>query len=83
MLGARRFLDSSSQHNRIYLHDLIPLVHPALFPKIFPFPLQLQKLYPLHPALHEGRIAIVTDVGCGMRWMRQNTLGILQDSDVA
>jgi hypothetical protein len=24
-----------------------------------------------HPVPREGRIAIVTDVGCGMRWTRQ------------
>jgi len=24
----------------------------------------------VHPVPHEGRIAIVTDVGCGMRWTR-------------
>jgi hypothetical protein len=24
-----------------------------------------------HPASQEGRFAVVTDVGCGMRWTRQ------------
>jgi hypothetical protein len=28
-------------------------------------------LHPSHPVPPEGRIAIVTDVGCGMRWTRQ------------
>jgi hypothetical protein len=26
---------------------------------------------PRHPVPQEGRIAIVTDVGCGMRWTRK------------
>jgi hypothetical protein len=36
------------------------------------------------PASHEGRIAIVTDVECGMRWTRRccQTSGIEADGEV-
>jgi hypothetical protein len=43
-----------------------------------------------HPASHEGRIAIVTDVGSGMRWTREGSArgeradeSILADGQVA
>src|SRR6266851_681702 len=45
---------------------------PVPFPKIFPFPPDPNQTYiPRHPVPEEGRIAIVTDVGHGMRWTRQ------------
>jgi hypothetical protein len=42
---------------------------PAPFAKIIRFSLTPNQIYiPAHPVPHEGRIAIVTDVGRGMRW---------------
>jgi hypothetical protein len=37
-----------------------------------------------HPASQEGRFAVVTDVGCGMRWTRQRrkTSGAGADGEV-
>jgi len=36
---------------------------------------------PRHPVPKEGRIAIVTDVGCGMRWTRAARLTNRADAD--
>src|SRR5260370_20071945 len=42
---------------------------PALFAKIFPFSLYPNQIYiPRRPVPSEGRFAIVTDAGRGMRW---------------
>ena len=42
---------------------------PAPFAKIFTFPFYPNHFYiPRRPVPNEGRIAIVTDVGNGMRW---------------
>jgi hypothetical protein len=44
---------------------------PVLFAKIFPFQPDPNHLYiPRVPPPFEGRFAIVTDVGGGMRWTR-------------
>jgi hypothetical protein len=44
---------------------------PALFAKIYPFSPDPNHLHiPVRPASLEGRFAIVTDVGGGMRWTR-------------
>jgi hypothetical protein len=54
--------------NRIKL--FLPVQSPSA--KIFRFPFPPNHLYHArHPGPREGRIAIVTDVGCGMRWTRQ------------
>ena len=47
-------------------------VGPVLPAKIFRFAITPNHSYnSRHPVPLEGRIAIVTDVGCGMRWTRQ------------
>jgi len=58
--------------NRINL--FLPVQSPSA--KIFRFPFPPNHLYHAHhPGPREGRIAIVTDVGCGMRWTRQRLAG--------
>jgi hypothetical protein len=43
-----------------------------IFRKIFLFSRTPNHIYhSCHPGPREGRIMIVTDVGCGMRWTRQ------------
>jgi hypothetical protein len=44
---------------------------PVLCPKIFHFLFFRIDVYFPRPASHEGRFAIVTNVGCGMRWARR------------
>jgi hypothetical protein len=45
---------------------------PAPLRKIFRFSANPNQLYKSrHPVPREGRFAVVTDVGCGMRWTRQ------------
>ena len=57
---------------QIPLRDQADLVSPALVAKTFRYPFWRKSvLYRRHPVPHEGRIAIVTDVGHGMRWTRQ------------
>src|SRR5436190_9031238 len=51
---------------------------PALFAKIFWFSPAPNHLYiPAIPSHTEGRFAIVTDVGHGMRWTRQRRCAIV------
>ena len=58
---------------------------PAPFAKIFCFPCGPNHLFvSRHPVPNEGRFAIVTDVGCGMRWTRgaRETSGADADGEV-
>src|SRR5260370_812136 len=78
-LRLRLTLRTSRQSNnaakrRFVEADQCDSTSPVPFAKIFPFPLYPNQIYiPCRPAPSEGRFAIVTDVGRGMRW----TLAVL------
>src|SRR2546423_1553402 len=62
--------------------DQADLGCPVPFAKIFLSPFYPNQIYnPRHPVPHEGRIAIVTDVGHGVRWTRLVLLTNGADAD--
>ena len=59
----------NNRRDEILLLVQSDLGRPVPFAKIFQFPFDPNHFYiPRHPGPHEGRFAIVTDVGHGMRW---------------
>jgi hypothetical protein len=58
-----------ARRGRIVEPDQADATCPVPFAKIFRFTSDPNQFYvPRHPGRHEGRFAIVTDVGLGMRW---------------
>jgi hypothetical protein len=67
--GFREGLNPSHTSNDFARTGKSLIFYPAPFAKIFRFALYPNQIYiDCRPVPNEGRFAIVTDVGCGMRW---------------